>query len=63
MKAEHCFTLDELQHLKKEDDETTFENKDITVMVVQKLRYQYSDVLPHGVLRVWDGTGNAPSDP
>lgn len=63
MKAEHCFTLDELQHLKREDDETTFENKDITVMVVQKLRYQSSDVLPHGVLRVWDGTGNAPSDP
>ena len=63
MKAEHCFTLNELQHLKKEDDETTFENKDITVMVVQKLRYQSSGVLPHGVLRVWDGTGNAPSDP
>ena len=63
MKPEHCATLVEMQHLKSDDDETTFENKDITVMVVQRLEYQPSDVLPHGVLRVWDGTGNAPSDP
>ena len=63
MKSEHCFTLEEMQHLKKDDDETTFEHKDITVMVVQKLRYQSSDALPHGLLRVWDGTGNTPSDP
>ncbi len=63
MKAEHCFTLEEMQRLKSEDDERTFEHRDITVMVVQKLRYQYADVLPHGLLRVWDGTGNPPSDP
>ena len=63
MKPEHCFTLDEMRHLKTDDDETTFEHKDITVMVVQKLEYNSSDVLPHGLLRVWDGTGNPPSDP
>jgi len=63
MKPEHCFSLDQMQHLQNEDDETTFANKDITVMVVQKLRYQSSDALPHGLLRVWDGTGDTPSDP
>ena len=63
MKPEHCLNLEQLQHLKKEDDKTTFANQDITVMVVQKLRYQSSDIHPHGLLRVWDGTGNPPSDP
>jgi len=63
MKPEHCFTLQELQHLKKDEDETTFESRDITVMVVQKLRFEPSSVLPQGLLRVWDGTGNSPSDP
>ena len=63
MKPEHCFTLDEMRHLKTDDDKTTFEHKDITVMVVQKLGYHSSDVLPHGLLRVWDGTGTPPSDP
>jgi hypothetical protein len=63
MKPEHCFSLDQMLHLQNEDDETTFANKDITVMVVQKLRYQSSDALPHGLLRVWDGTGKPPSDP
>ena len=63
MKPEHCFTLEEMQFLKNDDDESTFQHKDITVMVFQKLGYQSSDVLPHGLLRVWDGTGNSPSDP
>uniref|UniRef100_A0A7S4EIX9 Telomeric single stranded DNA binding POT1/Cdc13 domain-containing protein n=1 Tax=Pseudo-nitzschia australis TaxID=44445 RepID=A0A7S4EIX9_9STRA len=61
--SDHRFTLAELHKLKKEDDNTTFQNRDITVMVIEKLSYQSSGVLPQGLLRVWDGTGNPPSDP
>ena len=63
IKPEHCFTLTELQQLENEGDENAFLNRDITVMVVEKYRYQPSSVLPHGLLRVWDGTGNPHSDP
>ena len=60
---DHRFTLAELHKLKTEADETAFQNRDITVMVIEKLSYQSSGVLPRGLLRVWDGTGNPPSDP
>ena len=64
MKPEHCFTLEQLKHLQDDDDKTSLESKDITVMVVQKLRYhQKKGTHPYGLLRVWDGTGNPPSDP
>ena len=63
MKAERSFTLHEMQHLKNNDDKRAFEDRDITAMVVQKMQFQPSGVLPHGLLRVWDGTGNPPSDP
>jgi len=63
IKPEHCFTLTELQQLGNEGDEDDFLNRDITVMVVEKYRYQPSTALPHGLLRVWDGTGNPHSDP
>jgi hypothetical protein len=64
IKSEHCFTLADMLSM-KDDDEKTIEDKDITVMVVEKNRYsaQPSGVIPQGFLRVWDGTGYPPSDP
>jgi hypothetical protein len=48
-----------------DDSEETLKDKDITVMVAGM--YHYPDVpsgiTPRGFLRVWDGTGMAPSDP
>ena len=59
--AEHCFTLAEMN----EDEEEKFRDRDLTVMVTAKYPYpeeSRSGVTPWGFLRVWDGTGSAPSD-
>eukprot|EP00536_Pseudo-nitzschia_multiseries_P009099 jgi/Psemu1/241828/estExt_Genewise1.C_2470030 len=63
IKPEHCFTLSDFQQQTKEVAAATLQHRDITVMVVDKFRYQSSSILPQGLLRVWDGTGRSHSDP
>lgn len=62
--AERCFTLASMSSM-RDDEEKLIEDRDITVMVVEKKRYtsQPSGNIPQGYLRVWDGSGYSPSDP
>lgn len=61
---EHCFTLAEMVAMNNEEEDK-LKDGDITVMVAGVYPYpqQPSGVTPWGMMRIWDGTGIAPSDP
>jgi hypothetical protein len=61
---DHCFTLADVPKI-SEGDEEHLKDRDITVMVTGKYAYPGppDGISPKGFLRVWDGTGFAPSDP
>jgi hypothetical protein len=61
---QHCFTLAEMNAI-NDSDEEHLKDRDITVMIAGVFPYPEmpSGVNPRGFLRVWDGTGIAPSDP
>jgi hypothetical protein len=67
IKAEHRFTLADIARLEEQEDhDDKVRDRDLTVMVTGKYPYpteERTGVTPCGFLRVWDGTGVAPSDP
>lgn len=64
MKPQHSFTLAEMNAINASDEEH-LKDRDITVMIAGIFPYPTlpSGATPRGFLRVWDGTGIAPSDP
>ena len=66
---ENKFTLGNISHLTEEDDRSgapRIRDRDLTVMVTAKIPYpatERTSISAYGFLRVWDGTGQAPSDP
>jgi hypothetical protein len=64
IKKERLLTLAEMASMKDSDKEPR-EDRDITVMVTGKylLPDNPTGINPRGFLRIWDGTGQYPSDP
>ena len=65
IQTEHRFTIADLGNLTDQDEEKR-RDRDLTVMVTAQIPFlaeALTAITPQGFLRVWDGTGQVPSDP